>query len=196
MRWPVGARPCDGLWELGAQDADSEPVFVSICLDAPASKLPPSLPPSLSAVRLAAAAGGRAPPSGRSRGAVVPSRSASPIPARRSKKALSRPWPFLAQKKGEGSTGAARAVIGRASADGPSASTRLPAWVGCLVKTVYGPDKVLAQISTTSPARTLRAQVDPDITGTGTVRDGAYDFRVYASGLATRATRPAPYLSA
>ena len=27
-------------------------------------------------------------------------------------------------------------------------------------------------------------------------RDGAYDFRVYASVLATRATRPAPYLSA
>ncbi len=59
-------------------------------------------------------------------------------------------------------------VIGRASADGRSASTRLPAWVGCIVKTVYGPDNVLAQLSTTSPARTLRAQVDPDSTGTGT----------------------------
>ena len=59
-------------------------------------------------------------------------------------------------------------VIGRASADGRSASMRLPAWVGCLVKTVYGPDNVLAQLSTTSPARTLQAQVDPDITGTGT----------------------------
>ena len=59
-------------------------------------------------------------------------------------------------------------VIGRASADGRSASMRLPAWVGCLVKTVYGPDNVLAQLSTTSPARTLQARVDPDITGTGT----------------------------
>jgi hypothetical protein len=65
---------------------------------------------------------------------------------------------------------AASAVIGQASADGQSASTRLPAWVGCLVKTVYGPpgpDNVLAQLSTTSPAQTLQAQVDPDITSTG-----------------------------
>ncbi len=80
-------------------------------------------------------------------------------------------------------------MIGRASADGRSASSRLPAWVGCLVKTVYGPDNVLAQLWTTSPAQTLQAQVDPDITSTGT-------GPTIASCLATRATRPAPYLSA
>ena len=39
----------------------------------------------------------------------------------------------------EGGRKTERNVIGRASADGRSASTRLPAWVGCLFKTVYGP---------------------------------------------------------
>jgi hypothetical protein len=85
-----------------------------------------------------------------------------------------------------------RGLIGLASADGRSTSMRLPAWV-CLVKTVYGPDNVPAQLSTTAPDRT---PTRPGLISTSSgKRDGAYDFRVYAAGLATRATRPAPYLS-
>ena len=73
--------------------------------------------------------------------------------------------------------------------------TCLPAWVGCLVK-VPSTGRTTCFASAGYPPlpldRDYEARVDPDITGTGT---GPTTSESTPPAHATRATRPAPYLS-
>ena len=71
--------------------------------------------------------------------------------------------------------------------------TCLPAWVGCLVKVPStGRTTCFAGYPPLPLDRDYEARVDPDITGTGT---GPTTSESTPPAHATRATRPAPYLS-
>ena len=70
--------------------------------------------------------------------------------------------------------------------------TCLPAWVGCLVKVPSTGRTTFASYPPLPLDRDCEARVDPDITGTGT---GPTTLESTPSAHATRATRPATYLS-
>ena len=71
---------------------------------------------------------------------------------------------------------------------------RLLAWVGCLVKVPSTGRTTFASYPPLPLDRDCKARVDPDITGTGT-GPTTLESQATPSAHATRATRPATYLS-